>query len=223
MKEMNNPDETAARTTLRIAGVFQEIRDSWVRRLDSYYNQIESLTEGDWIEAQDLSGIIREARLASREAMDGLGNDLSSELIHSSNGIITRYEAERASLQEEINDLRKSLSRALSGNASNIRRENEALRIALVSVPEFKLLQIIQKNRRSTYDQLSDASGLTKAKIREYAKELMSRGYVHLDKNARPHQIVYLSTPWSNSEPDIQSTLETNHPPLQYESRIERS
>ncbi|MBE0527246.1 MAG: hypothetical protein IH631_09905, partial [Candidatus Thorarchaeota archaeon] len=50
---MTNPDETAARTTLRIAGVFQEIRDSWVRRLDSYYNQIESLTEGDWIDSQD--------------------------------------------------------------------------------------------------------------------------------------------------------------------------
>ncbi|MHA1134871.1 MAG: winged helix-turn-helix domain-containing protein [Candidatus Thorarchaeota archaeon] len=222
---MNNPDETAARTTLRIAGVFQEIRDSWVRRLDSYYNQIESLTEGDWIEAQDLSGIIREARLASREAMDGLGNDLSSELVHSSNGIITRYEAERASLQEEINDLRKSLSRALSGDANNIRRENEALRIALLSVPEFGLLQLIQKNRRSTYDQLVETSGLTKAKVRKYAKELMARGYVHLDKKTRPHQIVYLSTPWSTPEPDLQCTLENENtqPPVQYESRVQRS
>ena len=220
---MNSPDDAAARTTLRIAGVFQEIRDSWVRRLDSYYNQIESLTEGDWIEAQDISGIVREARLASREAMDGLGNDLSSELIHSSNGIITRYEAERASLQEEINDLRKSLSRALSGDTNNIRRENEALRIALFSVPEFSLLQLIQKNRRSTYAQLTEASGLTKAKIRKYAKELMARGYVYVDKKARPHQIVYLSTPWSTPEPELQSTLENTQPPVQYESRIERS
>ncbi|MGY5857876.1 MAG: winged helix-turn-helix domain-containing protein [Candidatus Thorarchaeota archaeon] len=220
---MTSPDETAARTTLRIAGVFQEIRDSWVRRLDSYYNQIESLTDGEWIEAQDLSGIIREARLASREAMDGLGNDLSSELVHSSNGIITRHEAERASLQEEINDLRKSLSRALSGDSSNIRRENEALRIALNSVPEFSLLQIIQKNRRSTYDQLADSTGLTKAKVRKYAKELMTRGYVHLDKKARSHQIVYLSTPWSTAEPDAQCTLENTQHPLHYESRIQRS
>ncbi|TFG99735.1 winged helix-turn-helix domain-containing protein [Candidatus Thorarchaeota archaeon] len=220
---MTNPDETAARTTLRIAGVFQEIRDSWVRRLDSYYNQIESLTEGDWIDSQDLSGIIRESRLASREAMDGLGNDLSSELIHSSNGIITRHEAERASLQEEINDLRRSLSRALSGDASTIRRENEALRIALNSVPEFCLLQVIQKNRRATYDQLSDLSGISKVKVRKAAKELMARGYVHLDKKAKPHQIVYLSTPWSNPEPDLQCTLESSQPPLHYEQRIERS
>lgn len=221
---MTNPDEAiAARTTLRIAGVFQEIRDSWVRRLDSYYNQLESLTEGDWVDAQDLTGIIREARLASREALDGLGNDLSSELIHSSNGIITRYEAERASLQEEINDLRKSLSRALSGDANMIRRENESLRYALILVPEFSLLQVIQKNRRSTYEELVETTGLTKTKLRKYTKELMARGYVAIDKKARPHQIVYLSTPWSTREPEVQCTLEPTLTVLQYESRIERS
>ncbi|MHA1929413.1 MAG: hypothetical protein ACTSV2_12630 [Candidatus Thorarchaeota archaeon] len=220
---MTNPDETAARTTLRIAGVFQEIRDSWVRRIDSYYNQLESLSEGDWIDAQDLVGIIREARLASREALDGLGNDLSSELIHSSHGIITRNEAERASLQEEINDLRKSLSHALSGDGNKIRRENEALRIALNSVPEFGLLKVIQKNRRSTYAQLMECTGFSKAKLRKFAKELMARGYVHVDKKARPHQIVYLSTPWCSPEPEIQCTLETVHSPMQYEKRIERS
>lgn len=220
---MTNPDDTAARTTLRIAGVFQEIRDSWVRRLDSYYNQLESLSEGDWLDTQDLVGIIREARLASREAMDGLGNDLSSELVHSSHGLVTRNEAERASLQEEINDLRKSLSRALSGDANKIRRENEALRVALNSVPEFELLKIIQKNRRSTYAQLIECTGLSKAKLRKLAKELMVRGYVHVDKKSRPYQIVYLSTPWSSPEPEIQRTLETSHPPMQYESRIERA
>ena len=117
-------------------------------------------------------GIIREARLASREAIDGLGNDLSSELVHSSHGIITRNEAERASLQEEINDLRKSLSHALSGDANMIRRENEALRIALNSVPEFRLLKVIQKNRRSTYAQLMECTGFSKAKLRKLAKEL---------------------------------------------------
>jgi len=221
---MTSPDEAiAARTTLRIAGVFQEIRDSWVRRLDSYYNQIESLTEGDWVDTQDLIGIIREARLASREAMDGLGNDLSAELIHSSNGIISRYEAERTSLQEEINDLRKSLSRALSGDANMIRRENESLRYTLASVPEFSLLQVIQKNRRSTYQELVESTGLTKAKLRKYAKELKARGHVTIDKKTRPHQIVYLSTPWSTPEPEVQCVLETTPGTLQYEPRIERS
>jgi len=217
---MTGHDETAARTTLRIAGVFQEIRDSWVRRLDSYYNQIESLAEGDWVEIQDLLGIIHEARLASREALDGLGNDLSSELVHSSHGIITRFEAERASLHEEINDLRRSLSRALSGDTNNIRRENEALRTALTSIPEFSLLKVIQKNRRSTYAQLEESTGLAKAKIRKYSKELMARGYAYVDKKARPHQIVYVSTPWSIPEPEIQSTLENTQQRLEFQEHI---
>ena len=208
VSKMTSPDETAARTTLRIAGVFQEIRDSWVRRLDSYFNQIESLAEGEWIDKQDLIGIIRESRMASREAIDGMGNDLSSELVHSSHGIVTRYEAERQSLQEEIDDLRRSLARALSGSANTIRRENEALRTAIHSVPEFKLLATIQKNRRSTYDELVEQSGMSKAQTRKLVKELLAGGYVQVDKKSKPHAIIHLSTPWSIIEDDVQCTLE---------------
>lgn len=207
---MAGPDEIAARTTLRIAGAFQEIRDSWVRRLDSYYNQVESLLEGQWFDLEEFAGIIRESRLASRDAIDGLGNDLSSELIHASNGIITRYEAERASLQEEINDLRSSLSRALSGDANAIRRENEALRLAIVSVPEYSLLEIIRKNRRLSYDELADRTDWSKAKTRKLVKELAARGYVAIDKKTKPHSVVFLSCPWSASEPEIQHTLDTH-------------
>jgi hypothetical protein len=218
---MTSPDEIAARTTIRIAGVFQEVRDSWVRRLDSYYNQIESLLEGQWFDSQDLAGIIRESRLASREAIDGLGNDLSSELIHTSNGIITRYEAERASLQEEINDLRISLSRALSGDANAIRRENESLRTAISSVPEYYLLDFIRKNRRSSYDELSDRTGLSKVKLRKLVKELKNRGYVAIDTKTKPHSVIFLSCPWTSSEPDLQQTLDSKQESFQTHSRIQ--
>lgn len=210
MVAMTNPDETAARTTLRIAGVFQEIRDSWVRRLDSYFNQIESLTEGDWIELQDLIGIIKESRMAAREAIDGMGNDLSSELVHTSHGIITRYEAERESLQEEINDLRKSLARALSGEANSIRRENQALREAIGSIPEFRLLEIIQEHKRLSYDDLAEISHLSKAKIRKLVKVLFARGYIHIDKRSRPHTIVHISTPWMPDAPDSRSSTDVS-------------
>jgi DNA-binding MarR family transcriptional regulator len=217
---MASPDDVAARTTLRIAGVFQEIRDSWVRRLDSYFNQIESLLEGQWIDVQDMTGIIHESRMASREAIDGLGNDLSSELVHASNGIITRYEAERASLQEEINDLRHTLTRLLSGDANGIRRENEALRSAIATVPEFSLLEIIQKNRRTSYDDLEEITGLKKSKIRKLVKELISRGYVGVDKKTKPHSIVFISTPWHADVPQVQQTLETNRADVQLPDRM---
>ena len=216
---MASPNEIAARTTIRIAGVFQEIRDSWVRRLDSYYNQIESLLEGQWFDSEDLAGIIRESRLASREAIDGLGNDLSSELIHASNGTISRYEAERTSLQEEINDLRSSLTRALSGDANAIRRENEALQLAIISVPEYSLLEIIRKNKRLSYDHLAERSGLSKAKSRKLVKDLMTRGYVTIDKKTKPNSVIFLSCPWSASEPEIQHTLDANQATLKISNR----
>ncbi|TFG34678.1 winged helix-turn-helix transcriptional regulator [Candidatus Thorarchaeota archaeon] len=217
---MAGPDEAAARTTLRIAGVFQEIRDSWVRRLDSYFNQIESLTEGDWIDSEDLIGIIRESRMASREAMDGLGNDLSSELVHSSHGIVTRYEAERQSLQEEIDDLRKSLARALSGDANTIRRENEALTAAINLIPEYNLLEFIQKKRQSTYDELAAESGISKGQVRKLVKLLVSRGYVQVDKKSRPHLVIHMFTPWSVSEDEVQCTLEVSTPNSSFQTRF---
>ncbi|MCK5152634.1 MAG: hypothetical protein KAQ65_12360 [Candidatus Thorarchaeota archaeon] len=46
---MTNPDDNAARLTLKLAGVFQEVRDIWVRRLESYFGQLESLIDGQWI------------------------------------------------------------------------------------------------------------------------------------------------------------------------------
>jgi len=205
---MTTTDDNAARMTLRIAGVFQEIRDIWARRLDSYYSQIESLIDGQCLETEDIIGIIREARLASREALDGLGNDLSSELVHTTNGVVGRYEAMRYSLVEEIADLRNEISSLTSGDENVIRRENISLRNALLAVPEFILLQIIQRYRRATYDQLCEESGLTKSVVRKQSKELLKRGHINIDKRARPHAIVYLSAPWSQSGLDHQQVLE---------------
>ncbi|MHA1949082.1 MAG: hypothetical protein ACXAAO_09555 [Candidatus Thorarchaeota archaeon] len=193
---MTTPNDNAARMTLRIAGVFQEIRDVWAKRLDSYYTQMESLIDGQSLETEDILGIIRESRLASREALDGLGNDLSAELVHTSNGVVARYEAMRSSLVEEIADLRNEIGSLTSGDENVIRRENLTLKDALLSVPEFKLLQVLHRYRRSSYDQLCIDSGLKKSAIRKQVKELMKRGFVHIDKKSRPHAIVYLSAPW---------------------------
>ena len=210
---MTTTDDNAARMTLRIAGVFQEIRDVWAKRLDSYYSQMESLVDGQWLETEDILGIIKEARLASREALDGLGDDLSAELVHTSNGVVARYEAMRSSLVEEIVDLRNEVSSLTSGDENVIKRENLALRDALFSVPEFRLLQVIQKHRRASYDQLCEETTLKKSAVRKQAKELMKRGYVNIDKKSRPHAIVYLSAPWSQNSLENQQVLDPQRSP----------
>ncbi|MFW9868704.1 MAG: winged helix-turn-helix transcriptional regulator [Candidatus Thorarchaeota archaeon] len=205
---MTATDDNTARMTLRIAGVYQEIRDIWAKRLDKYFTQIESLIDGQWLETEDILGIIKESRLASREALDGLGSDLSSELVHASNGIVARYEAMRSSLVEEIVDLRNEISNLTSGDENSLRRENIALKDAVFSVPEFKLLQVIQKHRRTTYDQLCNETSQKKSVIRKLVKALMSRGYINIDKKARPHAIVYLFAPWNQMNSDDQQILD---------------
>ncbi len=202
---MTTADDNTARITLRIAGVLQEIRDIWAKRLDAYFSQIESLVDDKLLETEDIIGIIREFRMASREAIDGLGNDLSSELVHASNGVIARYESERLSFVEEINDLRNEISRFLSGDENALRRENELLRVTIDTIPEFKLLKVIQRHRKTEYDQLVEDTGEKKSVVRKLVKELIKKGYVNVDKKSRPHAITYLSSPWS---PSIQTELD---------------
>lgn len=210
---MVSPEDTAAKLTLKIAGVFQEVHDSWIKRVNTYYEQIESLIEGDWFESADMKGIIREARMATREALDGLGNDLSSELVHASSGVIQRYEYERISLVEEINDLRATVARSLSGDENEVRRENESLRTALQSIPEFHVLQYIRINSHLTYDDLSKIVGIKKGKLRKLVKALAERGYVNIDKKSRPHRVVYISAPWRSSifSGESAETLSSSH------------
>jgi hypothetical protein len=206
---MTITDDNAARMTLRIAGVLQEIRDIWAKRLDVYYTQIESLVSGQWLDTEDVVGIIRESRMAAREALDGLGNDLSAELVHTSNGVVARHEAERLSLVEEINDLRDEIGRLLSGDENTIRRENESLRAAIDSIPEFKLLKVIQKARRTDYDELSKVTSDKKPLLRKSVKGLMKKGYVTIDKKSRPHTIIYLTAPWTQKDSLHQQSYES--------------
>ncbi len=193
---MISPDDNAARLTLKIAGVFQEVRDVWVRRLESYYGQLESLIDGQWISHEDMVGVIHEAKMAAREALDGLGTDLSSELVHESRGVFGRFESERQSLIEEINDLRSSLSLANSGNEGLIRKENEALRHALLREPEFHLLESLRVLGRESYESLSKASGQKKSLVRRHCKKLVESGYIAINKKSRPHQVIFISAPW---------------------------
>jgi len=206
---MTTANDNTARMTLRIAGVLQEIRDIWVKRLDDYYTQIESLVDGQWLDTEDVIGIIRESRMASREALDGLGNDLSAELVHTSNGVVARYEAERLSFVEEISDLRDEISRLLSGDENAMRRENESLRSTIDSIPEFKLLKVIQRCRRTNYKELESESGVKKSVLRKLVKELMKKGYVNVDKKSRPHAIVYLTAPWNQKDAPSQTSFES--------------
>ncbi len=205
---MTDPEDTAARLTLKIAGVFQDVRDLWVSRLDSYYEQLESLVDGQWFDANDLTGIIRESKMAAREALDGLGNDLSAELVHASRGLVVRYEYERSSLLEEINDLRSSLKDVLSGDENSIRRENQILRETILDIPEFQVLECLSQLKTTTYKELIKESGLSKSKVRKYVKFLHKERYVVINKKTRPHSIQFLHAPWMSDSSEIQTKLE---------------
>ena len=194
---MLQDDEILGRQALKIAGTLEEIQLIWLKRVEEYFIQLESLVKGEWFDSSDLIGIIREAYSASKEALKGLGTDLSAELLHSSSGILSRFQSERSALLEEINDLRESYGRAISRDGSSIRQENESLVQAIKSVPMFQLLSILQDIKVTNYKELTKKSGMKKSDIRKYIQELVESSYASLDKSKKPHEITFVSAPWS--------------------------
>ncbi len=196
---MTAPDDTSARLTLKVAGAFQEARDLWVRRLDAYFSQLGQLVDGQWLNSDDIRGILKESRLAAREAIDGFGEDLSAQLTHESSGLIGRFETERASLVQQIDHLEERIERILSVDEDSLRRENESLRNTIMSMPEFSLLTIIKNKDETTYKELSAAAGHSIKETRKLVRLLDKTGYVHIDKNTRPHAIHFLHAPWGRT------------------------
>ncbi len=210
MMQMSGSDELVARLTMRLAGVLQSTRDLWVKRVSEYFSQLESLVNGQWFEREDLPGLIRESKSAAKEALEGLSNDLSSQMLHMLSATVQRFESENTELAERIESLTESLSLALSGDENDVRRENENLRNALMTVPKFQLLLHIQKSSVLTYDELSRLSGMTKGKIRSYVKALVADGYVLVNKNTKPHTLIFVSAPWRMPESSPQMFLESH-------------
>ena len=197
---MGHSQELVARTTLRIAGVFQEITESWSKRLDSYYNQLESLIHGEWLGPDDLRGVLTESKMASREALNGLGNDLSAQLVHESSGLFTRFDSERKALTEEISDLREMLDDIKTKDAYAAQNENQILRKAIFSIPDFRVLQLLQKLKSSNYLELAKRTNLKKSEIMKIMKPLHKQGYVAIDKKKKPHVITFIHAPWLHSD-----------------------
>ena len=101
-----------------------------------------------------------ESKLASREALNGLGNDLSAQLVHESSGLFARFESERNILQERISQLKALLNDFASKDEFSARNENQVLRKAIFSFPDFRVLKVIQNLNQSSYSQLAETTGL---------------------------------------------------------------
>ncbi|MGV9103695.1 MAG: hypothetical protein ACOC3C_06235 [Candidatus Thorarchaeota archaeon] len=195
---MGQPEESAAKRTLKIAGVFQELTETWSNRLNAYFSQIDSLVDGEWLDSSDLKGILREAREASNEALNGLGRDLSAELIQRSAGVFSRHENERAAMIEEMDNLKAQLDQALSADTSKLIQENNSLKQALLKVPEYQVLSALENQKEATYKELGEACDIGTRKTRPLVRTLAKWGSASIDKDTRPHRIFFRSAPWGD-------------------------
>ncbi|NWF96031.1 MAG: MarR family transcriptional regulator [Candidatus Thorarchaeota archaeon] len=209
---MTSPDSVSARLTLKLAGILQDVRGEWIRRLDQYFNQIESLIAGEWFDTADLGGLMKESRLAAREALEGLSSDLCAQLVHESSGLIARYETERAQLVDRINLLTEDINHALCCDDDDIRRQNEVLRSIVRALPEFTLLRIIEDAQAMDLNTLFEVSQTKKTTVTRHLKSLQEGGYVRVDGKGRAKRVVFLSAPWSTQRCGSQQRTRSSIP-----------
>jgi DNA-binding Lrp family transcriptional regulator len=73
------------------------------------------------------------------------------------------------------------------------------LKKAILNIPDFQVLQVLQNLNHSSYSQLAERTGRKKRELRKIIKSLSKLGYVHIDKNKRPHVISFISSPWTSN------------------------
>ena len=84
--------------------------------------------------------------------------------------------------------------------ASKIKREisrrNRILKELLETVPQFKILAIIEKTEANNYSTISKATGYSTTAVRNYINELEEDGFIRVDRARKPFIFTIEKTPW---------------------------
>ena len=77
-----------------------------------------------------------------------------------------------------------------------IARRHRILKVLLLAVPQFKILEIIEKTKADNYSTLSKATGYSNTAIRNYISELEEDGFIIVDRSRKPFMLKIAKTPW---------------------------
>ncbi|MHA2347920.1 MAG: winged helix-turn-helix transcriptional regulator, partial [Candidatus Hodarchaeales archaeon] len=105
-----------------------------------------------------------------------------------------------AKIEAQLSPKSETIDRKQIETASKIKREisrrNRILKELLETVPQFKILAIIEKTKADNYSTISKATGYSNTAVRNYINELEEDGFISVDRARKPFIFKIKKTPW---------------------------
>ena len=113
---------------------------------------------------------------------------------------LDQIEEETTKIETPISTQPEKMDRRKIETASKIKQEisrrNRILKELLETVPQFKILAIIEKTKANNYSTISKATGYSNTAVRNYINELEEDGFIRVDRARKPFIFKIEKTPW---------------------------
>jgi DNA-binding MarR family transcriptional regulator len=113
---------------------------------------------------------------------------------------LDQIEEKTTKIEAQLSTKSETIDRKQIETASKIKREisrrNRILKELLETVPQFKILAIIEKTKANNYSTISKATGYSNTAVRNYINELEEDGFIRVDRVRKPFIFTIEKTPW---------------------------
>jgi len=200
------------RMTLRFVGAINKAREEKIQDLGDFFKILkqhysqESLSHKDInlidvfekIEGEVLDKLAQIVNSITVKAIGHLGF-LREEIIQKGM-TLDQIEEKPTQIEAQPSTPSETMDRHKIETASKIKREisrrNRILKELLETVPQFKILAIIEKTKANNYSTISKATGYSTTAVRNYINELEEDGFIRVDRARKPFIFKIEKTPW---------------------------
>jgi hypothetical protein len=198
------------RMTLRFVGAINKAREEKIQDLGDFFQILKKHYSQkppspkalpqifEKIEGEMLDKLAQIVNSITVKAIGHLGL-LREEIIQK--GMALNQVGEKpAKIEAQLSPKSETIDRKQIETASKIKREisrrNRILKELLETVPQFKILAIIEKTKADNYSTISKATGYSNTAVRNYINELEEDGFISVDRARKPFIFKIKKTPW---------------------------
>jgi len=200
------------RMTLRFVGAINKAREEKIKDLGDFFKilkqhyskkstshkDINLIDIFEKIEGEVLDKLAQIVNSITVKAIGHLGF-LREEIIQKGM-ILDQIEEKPTKIEAPPSIQPGTIDRRKIETASKIKREisrrNRILKELLETVPQFKILAIIEKTKANNYSTISKATGYSNTAVRNYISELEEDGFIRIDRARKPFIFKIEKTPW---------------------------
>lgn len=195
------------RMTLRFVGAINKAREEKIQDLGDFFKILKqhysqkSPSHADVFEKIEGEVLDKLAQIINSITVKAIGHlGLLREEIIQKGMALDQIEEKPIKIEPQLSTQPETMDRRKIETASKIKREisrrNRILKELLETVPQFKILAIIEKTKANNYSTISKATGYSNTAVRNYINELEEDGFIRVDRARKPFIFTIEKTPW---------------------------